>query len=118
VKLPLLAVFTIVSCGALTGVITVLEQLLLAGQDGSPPPETVAVFVSVVPFAAAVGVTGIAKAAELPVASPAAIVHVTAWPLAVQPPGNVPMVSVPGILSVTVAVAVVGAVPVFVTVSV
>jgi hypothetical protein len=109
---------TIVSCGASTGVLTVLEQFAVVGQVGSPPPDTDAVFDNDVPLAAAVGVTGITKLTELPVARPAEIVQVTCWPVAVQPAGNVPIVSVPGITSVIVAAAVVAAVPVFVTCSV
>jgi len=46
---------TICNCGAPTGVVVVLVQLLPAGQVGSPPPETVAEFDTVVPAPAAVG---------------------------------------------------------------
>src|SRR3954470_25071103 len=98
-----------------TGVSTVLEQFAAAGQVGSPPPLTVAVFVSVVPPAAAVGVTGIVKLTGVFGASGAAIVQVTCWMAAAQPPGNVPIVSVPGMLSTTVAVDVVAALPILVT---
>ena len=44
--------------------------------------------------------------------------QVTVWPAAVQPAGNVPMIRPVGIVSVTVAAAVVAAVPVFWTLSV
>ena len=63
----------ICSAGASTGVVVVLLQFAPPGQVGSPPPLTVAVFDSVLPLAAAVGVTGITKLTELPVARPAAI---------------------------------------------
>jgi hypothetical protein len=58
-------------------VVTVLEQFAAPGQVGSPPPLTVAVFVSVLPLAAAVAVTGMTKLTGDPVVKPAAIVHVT-----------------------------------------
>jgi hypothetical protein len=116
--LLLLALFTTVSCGASTGVFTVLVQFEVAGHVGSPPPEMLAVFDSVVPFTAAVGVTGITKFTRLPGASPAAIVQVTAWPIAEHPPGSDPIVRPPGIVSVIVAVAVVAADPVLLTCSV
>ena len=105
------------SFGAFTGVFVVLLGQFEA-QDGSPPPLTFAVFAIVVPFAAAVGVTGIVKVTGVLVARPAAIVHVTTWPAAVQPDGIAPSVSVEAIVSLTVVTAVVAAVPVFVTVSV
>jgi hypothetical protein len=54
----------------------------------------------------------------VPVARPAAIEQVTICPVAVQPAGNVPIVSVDGMLSVTVATAVVAVEPMLVTVSV
>src|SRR5579883_3166441 len=114
-KFELLADFTICNCGAPTGVLTVLEQFAAPGQVGSPPPCTVAVLVSVVPLAAAVGVTGITKLTAVPVARPAAIVQVTVWPAAPQPGGSVPSARVPGITSVIVAVAVVAALPMLVT---
>ena len=85
---------------------------------GSPPPVTFAVFAIVVPLADACGVTGIVKVTGVFVARPAAIVHVTTWPVAEQPLGGVPTVSVEAIVSLTVVVAVVAADPVFVTVSV
>ncbi len=114
---PALAVFVIVSCGALTGVVTVLVQRASAGQVGSPPPETVAVLVTLAP-AARVGVTGMTKLAFAPAARPAGMVQVTVWPAAVQPAGSVPMVRPVGIVSVMVDTAVVAAVPVFDTCSV
>ncbi len=71
-----LAVFVIVSCGATTGVLTVLVQRAAAGQVGSPPPDTVAVFTD--GFAAAsVAVTGMMKLVFAPAAKPAAMVQVT-----------------------------------------
>jgi hypothetical protein len=102
---------------AITCVLMVLVQAA-AGQVGSPPPETVAVFVSVVPLAAAVGVTGITKLTGIFVASPVAIVHVTCWPEEVHPLGMVPSAKLDGTLSVTVVAAVVAALPMLVTVSV
>ena len=68
--------------------------------------------------AAAVAVIGMMKLVVALTARPAAIVHVTTWPAAVQPAGNVPMVRPVGIVSVIVAAAVVAAVPVFWTDSV
>jgi hypothetical protein len=102
-----------VSCGALTGVITVLLQRPAAGQVGSPPPLTVAVLVTL-GTAATVGVTGITKLVLAPAAR-LAIVQVTVWPDAVQSTGRVPSVSPLGIVSVIVLAAVVGDVLVFVT---
>ena len=114
-----LAALTIVSCGALTGVVVVLEQCVAAGQVGSPPPDTLAVLVRFWPLAAACGVTGMTKLTGEPVARPAAMVQVTTWPVATQAAGRgVPIVSVPGSVSLTVAAAVVAAVPVLVTCSV
>src|SRR5947199_393791 len=101
-----------------TGVPTVLVQFAAAGQVGSPPPLTVAVFVTVVPPAAAVGVTGIVKLTGALGARPAAIVHVTSWPDALQPPGSAPIASVPGMLSATIVAALVAALPMLVTCSV
>ena len=75
-KLAALAVFVSVSCGALSGVVTVLVQRAFAGQVGSPPPLIVAVFVTEAP-AASVGVTGIVKLVLPPAAKPAATVQVT-----------------------------------------
>ena len=109
-----LAVFVIVSCGRFTGVVTVLVQRAAAGQVGSPPPETVAVFATLA-AALAVGVTGMMKLVFAPAARPAATVQVTVWPAAVQPAGGVPMVKPAGIVSVMVAAAVVAAVPVLLT---
>ena len=109
---------SIESAGASTGVVVVLEQCGWPGQLGSPPPLTVAVFERFWPIAAAVGVTGITNDALAPLARPAGIVHVTVWPVRVQPAGKVPITRSPGITSVTVAAAVVAAVPLLVTVSV
>ena len=75
-KVAELAVFVIVSCGALTGVVVVLVQRAAAGQVGSPPPETVALLVTLAP-AAKVGVIGMMKLVLAPAARPAAIVQVT-----------------------------------------
>ena len=111
------AVFVSVSTGALTGVVVVLVQCAAAGQVGSPPPVTVAVFTTG-EAAAIVGVTGITKLVVPLTARPAGIVQVTVWPAAVQPAGNVPMVKPVGIVSVIVETAVVAAVPVFCTDSV
>ena len=94
-----------------------LVQRDAAGQPASPPPDTVAVFTAG-EAAAAVAVTGMMKLVVALTAKPAAIVHVTAWPAAVQPAGKVPIVRPVGIVSVTVDVAVVAAVPVFCTLNV
>ncbi len=110
-------VLVIVSCGAVTGVVTLLVQRAAAGHVASPPPETVALLVTLA-AAAAVGVTGITKLVLAPAARPAAMVQVTAWPEAEQPAGSVPMARPAGIVSVIVAVAVVAAVPVFCTANV
>jgi hypothetical protein len=117
VKLGALAVFVIVSAGAFTGVVVVLVQRDAAGQPGSPPPLTVAVFTAG-DAADAVGVTGMMNAVVALIARPLGTVQVTVWPAAVQPAGSVPMVRPVGIVSVIVAVAVVAAVPVFWTLSV
>ena len=110
-----LAVFVSVSTGAFTGVGPAeLVQCAAAGQVGSPPPVTEAVFVTL-GCAAVVGVTGITKLVLAPAARPDAIVHVTVWPAAVQPAGSVPSVSPAGIVSVIVATAFVAAVPVLLT---
>ena len=111
------AVFVRVRVGVLTGVVVVLVQCEAAGQLGSPPPVTVAVFTAGL-AAAAVAVTGITNAVVPLTAKPAAIVQVTVWPAAVQPAGNVPMVRPVGIVSVIVDTAGVAAVPVFWTDSV
>ncbi len=70
------AVFVIVNCGRFTGVVTLLVQRAVAGQVGSPPPLTLALFVTLA-AAAVVGVTGITKLVLLPAAKPAATVQVT-----------------------------------------
>ena len=111
------AVFVSVNTGALTGVVVVLVQCAAAGQVGSPPPVTVAVFTTG-EAAAIVGVTGITKLVVPLTAKPAGIVQVTVWPAAVQPAGSVPMVRPVGIVSVIVETAAVVAVPVFCTLSV
>jgi hypothetical protein len=54
----------------------VLLQRAAAGQVGSPPPLTLAVFVTL-GVAAIVGVTGITKLVLPPAARPAGTVHVT-----------------------------------------
>ncbi len=110
-KLAALAVFSNVNCGAFTGVFVVLVQRASAGQVGSPPPLTVAVFTAG-EAAARVGVTGITKLVLPPAARPAATVQVTVWPAALQPAGKVPIVRPVGIVSVIVLAAVVAAVPV------
>ena len=101
-----------------TGVVTVLVHRAAAGQVESPPPLAVAVFTTFPPLTLAVGVTGIWKLAVPFAARPAAIVHVTTCPAAVQPAGSVPMVRPVGMVSLMVATAVVAAVPVFCTLSV
>jgi hypothetical protein len=110
----LLADFVIVSCGALTAVIAVPVHPAAPGQLGSPPPDTLAVLPTL-PTAASVGVTGIKKLTLAPAASPPAIVQVTCCPTALQPPGNVPIVKPAGIVSTTLALAVVAAAPMLVT---
>ena len=118
VKEAALAVLVIVSCGAFTGVgPTLLVQRATAGHVESPPPDTVAVLVTLAP-AARVAVTGTTKLVLPPAAKPAGIVQVTVWPAAVQPAGSVPMVRPVGIVSVIVDTAVVAAVPVLLTCSV
>ncbi len=112
-----LAVFVIVSCAALIGVVTVLVQRAFAGQVGSPPPDTVAVLVTLAP-AARVGVIGMMKLVFAPAARPAGMVQFTVWPAAVQPAGKVPIVRPVGMVSVMVLVAVVASVPVLLTCSV
>ena len=99
------------------GVVTELVQRAAAGQVGSPPPVTVAVFTAG-DAAAAVGVIGMMKLVVALTAKPAGIVQVTVWPAAVQPAGKVPMVRPVGIVSVMVLTAVVAALPVFCTLSV
>ena len=112
----MLAVLTRVSSGASTGVVVELVQCVVSpGQVGSPPPLTVAVFASVVPLALACGVTGIVKLVLAPMARPAAIVQLTVWPVALQPAGRVPMLRPAGSVSLTVATAVVAALPVLLT---
>ncbi|KKW69372.1 hypothetical protein AAV94_00070 [Lampropedia cohaerens] len=110
---PLLA---IVRSGALMTVSTgVLSQPLV--QSGSPPPLTLAVLLTVVPLTLASGVTLMVKLAVAPAASPAAMSQLTSWPEIVQPAALL-IVSPAGTLSLTVAVAVVAAVPLLVTVMV
>ncbi len=62
--------------GRSTAVTTLLLQRAFAGQVSSPPPETVAVLVTLA-AAAAVGVTGITNDVLPPAARPAATVQVT-----------------------------------------
>jgi hypothetical protein len=113
-----LAVFVSVSTGAFTGVgPAVPVQRAAAGQVGSPPPEAVALLVTL-GCAAAVGVTGMMMLLDAPTRIAVVSVQVTVWPAAVQPPGSVPMVRPVGIVSVTVMLPMVVAVPVLVTVSV
>ncbi len=86
---------------------TELPQCASVGQVGSPPPLTLAELVISVPLAAAVGVTGMTKLTGAPVARPAGIVQVTTCALALQPGGSVPISSTAGMLSLTLAIAVV-----------
>jgi hypothetical protein len=66
--LPVL--FTKLSAGAFTGVLTLLVQWLALGQLKSPPPVRVAVFTKVWPEFAAVGVTGMVKLVKPPAPKP------------------------------------------------
>ena len=95
-----------------------LEQLPAVVQFGSPPPVTSAVLVTSDPTTLAVGVTGMMKLVLAFTASPAGTVHVTFWPEAVQPDGIAPSVNPAGMASLTVACAVVAAVPLLLTFSV
>jgi len=114
VKLAPLGVFVSVNCGVFTGVVTDgTQRAVVAGQVGSPPPLTLAPFVTL-GTALIVGVTGITKLALALTANPAATVQVTSWPTALQPAGKTPIVKPVGIVSAIVEVAVVGAVPVLV----
>ena len=70
------AVFVNVNCGVFTGVVIVGVQRAVAGQVGSPPPLTLAVFTTGL-AAAIVGVTGITNVVVAFTAKPAAIVQVT-----------------------------------------
>ncbi len=108
------AVLAILRLALFTGVVTLLVQRASAGHVGSPPPDTVAVLVTLGP-AARVGVTGMMKLVLAPAARPAAMVQVTVWPAAVQPAGSAPMVRPVGMVSVIVLAAVVAEVPVFET---
>ena len=90
----------------------------VSGQVLSPPPETLTVLLMLVPAAAAVGVTGMAKLRVLPGAvavSTVFEVQVTSCPLAVQPVGKVPMVRFVGMVSLTMMVPLLEAVPALVT---
>src|SRR5690606_23803282 len=94
-----------------------LAQSPTVAQSGSPPPVTLAILVKP-PIADAAGVTLIVKLAVLPGATfdrPAGTVQVTVWPATVQPGTGSVIVSPAGIVSLTVASAVVAAVPAFVT---
>ena len=87
-------------------------------QSGSPPPVTTAVF-DTLGAAEAAGVTLIVKLTVLPGATfvrPADTWQDTFWPLIEQPAAEL-IVSPAGTVSVTVAMFVVGAVPLLVTVS-
>ncbi len=101
-----------------TGVVTLLVQLPVALHNGSPPPVAVAVLATL-GEAPGKGVTGMTKAA-VPVvaASPAGTVQLTTCPLALQPAGMVPSVSVAGTVSLIVAGAEVGTGPMLFSVSV
>ena len=109
-----------VKFGALSAVSTGgLMHGVATGQLGSPPPLTLAVFVTLAP-AAAVGVTLMVKTAVLPGATldrPDGTLQVTTWPATAQPAGVPLMVRPFGIVSVTVAAADVGAAPALVTVT-
>lgn len=94
----------------------VSEQELPDGQL-LPGALTVAVLTTL-PLSGPVGVTGIVKLTLAPGASPAATVHVTVWPTALQPLGIAPSWRVAGITSVIVAVVVSADAPVLVTASV
>lgn len=119
VNIVLLAVLDIVSTGPpITLLLTEAMQRATAGQVLSPPPLTLAVLVSVLPTAAAVGVTGMTKELSPLATMPAAMTQVATCPAAVQPAGMAPNVRPAGIVSVTVATAVVAVTPMFVTVSV
>jgi hypothetical protein len=115
-----------VNCGAFTGVVTApthrLGKLPIGvpvAHPGSPPPVAPAVFVALIPFSAFVGVTGITKLTGVLIASPVFTVHAMPCPpVLTHPPGSVPIVNPPGIVSAIVVTSVVAAVPVFVTVSV
>jgi hypothetical protein len=91
-------------------------------QAGSPPPLTCAVLCCVVPSIEACGVTLIVNVAVLFGATldrPDATLHVTVWLLTVQVglPGVVELMVKPvGTVSLTVAAALVAAVPLFVAV--
>jgi len=114
VKLAPLGVFVSVNCGVFTGVVTEgTQRAVVAGQVGSPPPLTLALFVTL-GTALIVGVTGIVKLVLAPTAKPAATVQVTSCPTAEHPAGKVPIVKPVGIVSVIVDTAVVAAVPVLV----
>ena len=99
-----LALLTIFSCGASTVLVVVPLQWLTpaAGQLGSPPPLAAAVFATLVPLVLACGVIGIVNTTLPPTRMPAGKVQVTVWPLALQPPGKVPMVNPVGIVSLMV----------------
>ena len=117
-KLAPLAVFVKVNCGAFNGTLTdAVQRAVVAGQVGSPPPVTEALFTTGL-VALLVGVTGITKLELAPTANPDATVQVTTCNAFEQPAGMTPSVNPVGIVSVIVETAVVAAVPVFVRVSV
>src|SRR5690606_23298339 len=102
-----------------SGVLVESLQSPSTAQAGSPPPTTLALF-STGFAAAAVGVTSIVKLAVLPGATcdrPEGTVQATTWPATLQP-GAASMVTPAGSVSVTVASAVVAALPPLVTTSV
>src|SRR5690606_6995089 len=103
--------------GASTAVVLVTLQLSVVGQVGSPPPCTLAELLTL-GDTLAWGVTGTTKLMLDPAARLAALTQFTCWPAAVQPAGKVPRVMLDGTKSVTVMGALVGAVPVLVTVKV
>ena len=102
-----LALLRIFSCGASTVLVVVPSQCAAAGQLGSPPPLATAVFATLVPLVLACGVIGIVNTTLPPTRMPAGKVHVTVCPLAVQPPGKVPIVRPVGIVSLIVPAKVV-----------
>ena len=97
--------------------ISVLVVLLLHGAvvvQLPPPPVRAAVFVTVCPESATLAVTGMTICHVLePATFESAVlrVQVTTCPAAEHPAGSVPMVKLVGIVSVTVSVPAVGAVP-------
>ena len=93
---------------------TVEVHRVAVGQPTSPPPLRVAVLLT--EALATAGVTESVKTTCAPAGRPAGTRQLTDCPTAVHPGGRVPSAKFAGTLSVTVASAVVGAVPSFVTV--